>query len=170
MENGYRVVPVPVLPEPLLDGATCDYADCFEVRLDRPDTHSAEEWARACLDSAPAAARATIRLAHGGILRFDLRADDADHLMGWLVEQADREVLHLKTSGPLLGAHIIARRTSPTTCRMTTFLLYERPAARRLWVFVGPLHRAIAPLLLRRAAAVLVGTDDRRTAPSDQTG
>lgn len=159
MGNGYRVVRVPVAAEPLLDGATHDYADCFEVRLHRADTHTAEQWARACVTSSPGAVLALIRLVHGRIARFDLAADDADHLMGWRVTHSSQDAFQLQAGGPLLRAHIVARRTSPTTNRLTTSLLYERPAAARLWRVIGPLHRVIAPLLLRRAAAALAASE-----------
>ena len=159
MADGYRVVRAAVDDEPLLDGAGYDYADSVEVRLDRPDAHTAEQWARACLDSSPAAVVGLIRLVHGRVARFALGPDDGEHLMGWRIAVSTQDVLHLRASGPLLRAHIVARRTTPTTSRMTTFLQYERPAARWLWVVIGPLHRAIAPLLMRRAAAALVGRD-----------
>jgi len=51
-----------------------------------------------------------------------------------------------------VSAAIDGRRLSASSLRLTTSLRYEHPVARVLWVVVGPLHRRLAPLLLRRAA------------------
>ena len=158
----FRVSRVPVAPEPLLGGARYDYADAFEVRLDRPDTHPAEVWLRTGLEESPAAVRRLILLVHRHVARFDLGPADADHVLGWHIAQSSQDVCHLQAGGPLLRAHIVARRTSPTTSTLTTFLLYERRQMRLLWLVVGPLHRAIAPFLLRRAAAALTASASAR--------
>lgn len=55
----------------------------------------------------------------------------------------------------MLRGDIVARRKSPTTAGFSTYLFYHRPVTRLLWVVIGPLHRAIAPYLLARAASTL---------------
>lgn len=150
----YAVARVPVAPEPLVEGAY-DYADSFELRLDRPDSHAAEEWVRAGLEDSPLWVRAVIDVVHGRIARFERGPADREHILGWRIVTSTPDLLHLQTSGPLLRAHIVARRRTPTTSDLTTVLFYERRVARLLWTVIGPLHRAIAPLLLRRAARKL---------------
>ena len=147
----YGVARVPVAPEPLVDGGY-DYADSFELRLDQPDAHSAEDWVRAGLEESPAWVRAVIAFVHGRIARFERGPADREHILGWRMITSAPDVLHLQTRGPLLRAHIVARRLTPTTSRLTTLLFYERRVAGVLWVLIGPLHRAIAPYLLARAA------------------
>ena len=156
MADGYRVVRVPVAPEPLV-AEVPDYADSFEVRLDQRDAHTAEEWVRAGVDDAPRWARAVIAFAHGRIARFERGPADRQHILGWRITVSSQDVLHIQTGGPLLRASIVARRITPTAARLTTSLFYEHRATRLLWAAIGPLHRRIAPLLLRRAAAALVG-------------
>ena len=149
----YRVRRVAVAPEPLVDGGF-DYADSFEVRLARPDTHPAEQWARACVAQAAPAVRGLIRFVHGRVAGFALD-DDPDAVLGWQTVSSSPDAHHLRAAGPVLRAEIVARRTSDRTATMTTFLFYRRRRTRLLWLLVGPLHRAIAPYLLRRAAAHL---------------
>lgn len=149
-----HAVRVAVVADPLLDGAPHDYADAFEIRLDRPDAHSAEEWVRQGLEQSAPAVRGLIRFVHGRVARFEL-VNGPDTVLGWRVVESRPDVVHLQTSGPLLRADIIARRTSPTVAGFTTFLIYRNRATPLLWKAIGPLHRAIAPYLLKRAAATL---------------
>jgi hypothetical protein len=151
---GYRVARIAVAPEPLLNGEQYDYADSFEVRLDHPDAHTAEEWARTCLEKSAPAVRGLVRFVHGRVARFAL-SSDPDSVLGWQTVSSTPEALHLRTEGPMLRAEIVARRRSDQTSGFSTFLFYKRPATRLLWIGVGPLHRAVAPYLLRRAAAAL---------------
>ena len=149
MADAYRVGRVAVAAEPLVP-PDHDYADAFELRLDQPDTHTAEEWVRAGLDGSGSAVRATIRFVHARVARFALREDG---ILGWEVVASTPDVLHLRTEGPLLRAEIVARRTSPTTATASTFLHYKHRVTPLLWRGIGPVHRRVAPLLLRRAAA-----------------
>lgn len=141
-----------------------DYADQFEVSLDSPDAHTAEQWARTALEEAPPLIRAVIRTAHSRVLRFGLApAGSAGHVFGWQVERAEPDEIVLATSGPLASAVLIGRRVAPTAMRLTTFAWFERGTARYVWWAVGPLHRRIAPYLLARAATTFA-----RTAPVGQ--
>ena len=157
MAEGYRSRRVDVPPEPLV--AEYDYADAFELLLDRPDTHTAEEWVRQGLEGSPAPVRGLIRFVHARVIRFALQ-DGPGTVLGWHVVRSERDVFHLHTEGPLLRADIVARRTSPTTVGFGTFLSYRHAAAPVLWRVIGPLHRAIAPYLLRRAASSLCRSRD----------
>ena len=153
----YLVRRVPVAAEPLVDGRRCSYADAFEVRLDQPDGHTAEQWMRAALEQAAPAVRRVIRFVHGRVAGFGL-SPEPDSLLGWHTLTSTRDVLHLATQGPGLRAEIVARRRSLTTATVSTFLFYEGRRAALLWRVIGPLHRRIAPYLLRRAAAHLTRT------------
>lgn len=147
----YRVSRVEVSAEPLLDGADYDYADAFEVRTDRADAHTAEQWARACLDQSPRVVTALIRLVHGRVAKFQLDPDPTS-ILGWRTLASTPDVLHLQTSGPMARADIVARRAGDRVATLTTFLTYHHPRTARMWRVVGPLHRRIAPYLLTRAA------------------
>jgi hypothetical protein len=158
MTHPFEVTQRPVGPEPLLDGVRYDYADCFQVQLTDPDTHSAEVWVRTALEQAPAAVAALIRVVHSRILRFRLAPPAAGNLLGWHVDHEATDVYHLVAAGPLLRAGIIARAVSPTAHTLTTYLVYERPQTRYLWLVIGPLHRLIARRLLIRAATALTSS------------
>jgi hypothetical protein len=150
-----------VQPEPLLDGGH-DYADCFEIQLHQPDVHTAEEWIRTALERSPSL-RQLIRIVHVHVARFHLSSpgSDADHILGWRIASATPDVVLLETAGPLLRAAIVARRHSPTSATLTTFLYYERLLTRPMWWAIGPLHRRIVPYLLEHAAAEFARADRR---------
>ncbi len=154
----YRVAQVPVAPEPLVGGRTYDYADAFELRLAQPDSHTAEEWVRTALEQAAPAVRRLVRLVHARVAGFTLSAEPGS-VLGWRTLSSTPEALHVATEGPALRAEIVARRSSDTTATLTTFLFYKRRRTGLLWVVIGPLHRRVAPYLLRRAAARLTAVD-----------
>jgi hypothetical protein len=136
------------------DLAGHDYADAFEVHLPGPDTRTAEQWLRSGLEESPAVVRRLILLVHRHVLGFELApVGSPDHVLGWAVVGNEPDTCRLETSSTLAHAVLLAQRTTPQTAALQTFLFYRRPtAARRIWAVVGPLHRTIAPLLLRRAA------------------
>jgi hypothetical protein len=150
---GYRSYRVAVAGEPLAP-ASYDCADSFELRLDRPDDHRAEEWVRAGLEQAAPPIPSLIRLVHGRVLRFAL-TNQPGNVLGWRLVSAEPDVVHLRTEGRLARAEIVARRTAPDVAGFTTYIHYKSRAMPALWGVIGPVHRAIAPYLLRRAAAKL---------------
>jgi hypothetical protein len=131
-----------------------DYADAFEVRIDRPDHRSAEQWARCALERAPTVVRRVVVVAHRGVLRFRLGPlRSSDHVLGWQIRDSHPDTIELAAEGPLMSGLIVGRRTSPTTTQIETFVFFHRRSAATIWTLVGPLHRRIAPLLLKRAAS-----------------
>jgi hypothetical protein len=149
-----RVRRRPVPSEPLVHGVP-DYADSFELLLPRPDAHTAEEWVRTGLEQP--LLRNLIVLVHRRVLRFTLGPQGSDtHILGWRIVQSTPDVLELTTGGPLMRAVIVARRTSTTSATASTFVFYERASTAHLWRVVGPLHRRVAPYLLKRAGRTLL--------------
>jgi hypothetical protein len=149
-----RVRRRPVVAEPLIGSQRYDYADAFEVRLESDDARSAEDVFRAGLEQAPASLRALVLIAHRHILRFELGpSSSSDHVLGWQILASEPDVVHLSAAGPLLRGVLVGRKVGPTAVVLTTFVYYRHPAARIIWAIVGPLHRRVAPYLLRRAAA-----------------
>jgi hypothetical protein len=148
------VTRLPVAPEPLLDTNDFQYADSFELRFGRPDQHTAEQWLRTGLEQPML--RQLIVLVHRRVLRFDLGPRDDEHILGWRILTSQHDVVQLEADGPLMRAVIVARRTSPTSAVATTFVFYKRPITALLWRLVGPLHRRVAPYLLKRAAGTLL--------------
>ncbi|MCA0145496.1 hypothetical protein [Blastococcus sp. LR1] len=130
-----------------------DYADAFRAVVARPDDRTPEEWVRAGFEQAPWIVRRVIRFAQGRLLRFRLAPlDEPGHVLGWRVVTSTPEVVRLEARSPLLGGVLVARRTDAHAVVLTTALRFSRPAARPVWRLVGPVHRALAPRLLARAA------------------
>ena len=144
---------IPPAAEPAATGEP-DYSDAYEVRLAQPDGHTAEEWVRAALDHSPRVQQ-LIRFVHARVLRFEVSTEPGS-LLGWRTLSSTPESFHITTGGPLLRAEIVARRRSATAATLTTSLFYRSRHAALLWAVVGPLHRRVAPYLLRRAAAHLI--------------
>ena len=136
-------------------GDTYDYADAFEVSVCGPDTRTAEEVVRAGLEGAPGWLGTMVLIAHRHVLRFELApAGTPDHIMGWEVLSAEHDVMRLRATGPLMDGLLIARRAGPSEAVLETYVSYRRRVLGRIiWAAVGPVHRAVAPYLLRRAAA-----------------
>jgi hypothetical protein len=140
--------------EPLLADARPDYADAFEIELTHGDARTAEQYVRAGLEQAPAILRRIILTAHRRVLLLRLGPlDRPDRVLGWPITTASPDVVRLDASSPLVDAVIVGRRTAAGQLLLTTSLRFVRPVVMRvLWTGVGPLHRRIAPYLLRRAA------------------
>jgi Protein of unknown function (DUF2867) len=134
---------------------SCDYADAFEVAVGEFDSRSAEEVVRAGLQGVPRWLGALVLLAHRHVLRFELaRGEMPNHVMGWEVLSADHDMMRLGATGPLMDGVLVARRAGPSAAVLETYVSYRRPALGRIiWTAVAPIHRAVAPYLLRRAAA-----------------
>jgi hypothetical protein len=151
--SAVRVLRRPVPEEPLAADLRADYADTFDLQVAEPDPRSAEQLARAALEQAPRLVRRVVRTAHVLVLRLRLApVSSPDHVLGWEVLVREPDAVSLAAESPLLRARIIGRRVDARTARVTTVVEHRSRLARPVWVLVGPLHRAVVPLLLRRAA------------------
>ncbi len=132
----------------------CDYADAFEVSVDEPDTRSAEQLFLAGLEGAPRWLRRVVLVVHRHVLRFELAPLEApNHVLGWEILSVEPDRIRLRATGPLLNGVLVARRLTPLSAVLETFVSYRRPVlARVVWTVVSPVHRTVAQFLLRRAA------------------
>ncbi|HWB65593.1 MAG TPA: hypothetical protein VG708_02025 [Mycobacteriales bacterium] len=139
--------------DPSLLGQIFDYSDAFDVRVPRPDSRTAEQWARCALEQAPTPMRRAVLLIHRRVLRLRLEpVGRPDNVLGWHVRSSQPDQIELEASGPLMRAVIIGRRTAPVATEVRTFVFYRRRLAAAVWALVGPLHRRVAPYLLKRGA------------------
>ncbi len=124
--------------------------------MSQTDTRSAEEMMRAGLQDAPQWLRIVVLIAHRHVLRFELAPLAApNHVLGWKILTAEHDHIRLRATGPLLHGLLVARRVAPSTAVLETHVSYRRPVMGRIiWTAVAPIHRAVAPYLLRRAATV----------------
>jgi Protein of unknown function (DUF2867) len=130
-----------------------DYATAFSVPRRAADERSAEQWARAALEGAPAALRAFVVVGwrYGLGFRLGPRAS-GDHVLGWRIASNMPDTIVLALQSPLVTARKVVRVETARVV-MTTFVRYERPAGRALWCAVTPVHHRTEPYLLRRAIA-----------------
>jgi Protein of unknown function (DUF2867) len=130
-----------------------DYTDVFEVPLAQDDSRTAEELFRDALGNKPAGGGVVVWI-HRHILRFQLGPyTSPDHLIGWTIARSDHDELVLTARGPLMHGELTLRRHDDRRASLTTRVHYRRRfAARTVWAVVGPLHRAVAPRLMSRAA------------------
>ena len=118
------------------------------------DRRSAEDLVRAGLEEVPRWLGMIVLITHRHVLRLEpAPGSSPNHLLGWEILTAEHDSITLQATGPLLGGLLVARRVPPSTAVLETFVSYRRPVlARIIWTAVAPIHRAVAPFLLRRAA------------------
>jgi hypothetical protein len=129
-----------------------DYTDVFEVPLPQGDSRTAEETFRDAVGRGSGGG--VVLWIHRHVLRFDLGPiSSPDHIIGWTIVRSDHDELVLRARGPLMHGELTLRREDDRRASLTTRVQYcHKAAARTVWAFVGPLHRAVAPRLMKRAA------------------
>lgn len=132
------------------DRHAADYADVFDVELLQGDSRTAEHMFRDAVGDEPGA----VLWIHRHVLRFRLGPySSPDHIIGWTIVHSDHDQLTLAANGPLMRGELTLRRDNGRRASLTTRVYYvRRTAARAVWAMVGPLHRAVAPRLMQRAA------------------
>ena len=144
-----------VLDERAQTGETAaDYVDVFEVPIAVGDARTAEQAFRDGLGDKPGAGGRLVLWIHRNVLRLRLGPPrSAGHLIGWQIVRSDPDELVLATRGPLMRGELTLRRQDGRRAALTTRLHYRRRiAARAVWALIGPLHRVVAPRLMRRSA------------------
>lgn len=152
----YRVNRVAPIEEPTFDGAQWQYADGFEILLDEPDEHVAEQWLRAAVGQLRGPLRALVPAVHRAVVRLDLDPADPDDLLGWHQTVAEPDVAAIEADGSLVRAVLVARRHSPTRLTGSTYLFFHKARpAQLMWLFVRPIHVQVERQLLAGAARTL---------------
>ena len=133
-----------------------DYTDVFEVPLPQGDSRTAEETFRDAVGHKPGAGGGVVLWIHRHVLRFRLGPiSSPDHIIGWTIVRSDPDELVLSARGPLMHGELTLRRRDDRRASLTTRVHYRRRfTARTVWALVGPVHRAVAPRLMERAADV----------------
>ncbi len=125
-----------------------DYADAFRLSTDRAADRSAEDWARAMIEGAPATMRQSLRR---GWWALGLRLGstrDADRVLGWRVRRSDPDHAALAAESVLgLRAELLFDRTRDGLV-FATVLTLRNPAARAIWSVVTPQHQRVVRHLL----------------------
>lgn len=132
-----------------------DYADEFTLRLPESGSWTAETWARTMLGDAPDLAE---RLIWRSFLGFTLISSPGrHHVAGWpIVEASVNRVQLANSSGRMTGGFVITTAEMSVTLR--TEASYESHSGRVIWSALSPIHRMLAPGLLRSAYRHLSST------------
>jgi hypothetical protein len=127
-----------------------DYEDSFIADVASAEDRTAEEWARAMLDGAPATTRRALRR---GWLMLGLRLGstrDERRVLGWEVRRSTPDVAIL-AGRSLIGfeGELLFKR-EPDGLLFATFLRLKNPIARAVWARTEPGHRRVVRHLLKR--------------------
>lgn len=133
-------------------GRDADFACAYGVAVASDDPRSAEQWARAAWEGAPAPLRWFMVAGWRFVLRLRPGPRQSpDHILGWQIveRRADETVCQL--SSGFLGAYNTFRQVDGQLV-WSTFVTYRQPIARIIWPPASLLHRPLVRLALRRAA------------------
>jgi hypothetical protein len=148
-----REIPVPPAARGRSTLTRVDYENAVLVAVDPDDRSTAEEWARAVLEGAPAPMRAALT---GGWARLGLPLGpehSEQHVLGWAVRPAGPGAVLLGVGSPagLLAELLIERR--PDAVLVASFVQHDGDAARKAWAGVESLHAPVVCQLLDEAVA-----------------
>jgi hypothetical protein len=131
-----------------------DYVDVFSAPILDGDLRTAEEAFRDALGDKPGVGGNVVSWIHRHVLRFHLGPySSPEHVIGWRIMRSDDDEFVLAADGPLMRGRLTLRREDARRAILTIRLHYRHKiGARTVWAVVGPLHRAVAPRLVERAA------------------
>jgi hypothetical protein len=131
-----------------------DYVDVFEVPIQPADSRTAEQAFRQGFGENLGPGGAAVLWIHRHVLRFRLGPiSSTENVIGWVITRSKADEFVLAANGPLMHGELNLQRRDGRRAVLTTRLHYRHKLAGRLvWAAVGPLHRAIAPQLVKRTA------------------
>jgi hypothetical protein len=131
-----------------------DYVDVSVLAGDDATDWSAEEWARAVLESAPSARRFAFipwRIFLG--LRLG-PWPSPDHVHGWKIADRGDDWLRLETASWLMTCHAVVH-VEDGQVSAALFVRYDHPIAALWWPPLSTVHRRAMPVILRQGQHVL---------------
>nr|WP_232006714.1 DUF2867 domain-containing protein [Mycobacterium sp. 1245805.9] len=151
--GAHRIVVRRVLRRIAASALEADYADVFEAPIPHGDSRTAEQALRDAVGRNPGAGGNVVWWIHRHVLRFHLGPySTPDHIIGWPITRSDHDEIVLTTRGPLMRGELTLRRRDGHAALTTRLRYRHKVAARTVWAVIGPLHRAVAPRLVQRAA------------------
>ena len=115
---------------------------------------SAEQWARATWEGAPAIVRWFLTLGWRFILGLRLAPERSPtNVLGWRIVDNHPDTTTLHARSALITAHNVVT-VGETTVLWTTLVRYEHPIARPIWRLVELVHRIVLPYTLTHARKV----------------
>lgn len=140
--------PIPDRIRALTTFERVDYADAFTVAVRGASASSPEEWARALVEDAAGAAG---QFVWRRILGLGLEPrPSAGRIGGWEVADRGDDWIRLEARSWFMAAQIAAY-VSEDEVTAASFVRYDHPIARVVWVPVSIAHQRALPGLLRAA-------------------
>jgi hypothetical protein len=129
-----------------------DYADAFVVDVCAAQERTAEQWARAVLEDAPASVRRTLRSGWDAIGLKLGAAGVEGFVLGWEIRRSTPDHV-LLSAGSRIGmpGELLVKR-QPDTLLFSTFVQHDHRLARTVWAGVEPAHVPIVRRVLEQAA------------------
>ncbi|MDA3648867.1 hypothetical protein LZ318_06255 [Saccharopolyspora indica] len=128
-----REVAVPPDLRTFSELARIDYENAVLAEFSAAGNRSAEQWVRAILEQAPAELRRALLSGWSGMgLRLG-PLDDAQHVLGWLIQRStpDEVVLSTSSEAGLHGELFVRRR--PDSLLYGSFIQLDTGAVRDMW-------------------------------------
>jgi hypothetical protein len=131
--------------------AHVDYEDAFLLETGSDHGRTAEQWARAMLEGAPASFRRSApRVWHALGLRHG-STDSDEFVLGWPVRRSTPDVALLGARSRVgMPAELLFERRGDTLL-FATLVQHDNPVARAVWAVIGRYHRGVVHSLLERA-------------------
>jgi hypothetical protein len=146
-----RQVAVPAATRARSTLAHVDYADTFVVDIGAAQSHTAEEWARAIVEGAPARVQQQLRWGWTA-LGLKLGPTRSDRfLLGWQVRRSTPDLVLLGAGSRIgmPGELLFERRQR--SLLFATFVQHDNAIARAVWAATEPRHVEVVRRLLERA-------------------
>jgi hypothetical protein len=147
-----RQVAVPPAARARSTLAHVDYADAFVLDLRAAPICTAEEWARATVEGAPASVQRQLRWGWTA-LGLELGPTGSDRfVLGWEVRRNSPDLV-LLGAGSRIGmpAELLFERRQHSLL-FATFVQHDNAIARAVWAATEPVHVPIVRRVLERAA------------------
>jgi hypothetical protein len=139
MTRAVRVHDVPADLRAL--AAPHDYVDMFAVTTPQAGEATAEQWARATIESASSLGRF---LAWRAVCELRLGPNDAEHIGGWRIVDRGGGWIRLPASSWFMSAQMLFHIEGDRVA-FVTLVRYDRPIGRPIWTAASNVHRAAAP-------------------------
>jgi hypothetical protein len=150
--NGVRQIAV--APEVLALGtlSRVDYADAFVVDVGDVGQRTAEQWARAVLEGAPASVRRTLTAGWGAIGLKLGGVGVEGFVLGWQIRRSTPDEVILGAASRIgMPAELLIKRERETLL-FSTFVQHDNRMARTVWAGVERVHVPIVRRVLARVA------------------
>jgi hypothetical protein len=132
---------------------TADFACAYDAHIGPSDNRTAEEWARAAWEGAPAPLRWFMLVGWRVVLGLRLGPRPSpEHILGWRITTRAPDLVVCELESRMLRASNTFERIDERLV-WSTFVTYTRPIAHVIWPPVSLLHRPLVRLALRHAAS-----------------